>query len=173
MFASFRGETSQGVTVRMEPGILCFIPHGLVALCSSETLTVRKESPVNLSPQVPTVIEGSQGTPKPQITKRWSYWDTLSGMHASLHEHINMWRLLSQTKIGSRNRSGQSKLTVSHRAFDFVSAFGFMNWGKREALLFFILFHYNNYSVNIVLDISFEVWGTSWMMRIQIYYFLK
>lgn len=51
--------------------------------------------------------------------------------------------------------------------------FWFYELRAKGSFCLLILFHYNNYSVNIVLVILLEVWGTSWMMRIQIYYFLK
>jgi hypothetical protein len=40
---------------------------------------------------------------------------------------------------------------------------------KRGRFDLFFKFHYNNCPVNAFLEVSFDVWGTSWMMRIQIY----
>ena len=98
------------------------------------------------------------------------FLDTLPGICVPLVDHIiNTVASLSQAKTVSRNRSRQSELIVSHKAFNLFLLLAFMNRGKRSFILF-ILFHYNNDSVNSLLEVSFEVWGTSCLMKMQICY---
>lgn len=156
-----------------EPGCDCQCWTREPVSCSSwvdcETMLMKRKSQANLSPQVLVVTEGSHETPIPQTTKRKAIFRYPAWyMCTSGWPHNKHWPH-SPRQIVSRNRSRQSELRVSHRAFNLFLLLAFMNRGKRS-FIFFILFHYNNDSVNSLLEVSFEVWGTSCLMKMQICY---
>lgn len=169
MITSLTGENScenQGVTVSAEPGSLCLAPHGWILRPwwwkeRARPTSLLRSSQWHKDPMRPQHLR--------QLRDK-QFLDTLPGICVSLVDNIiNTVASLSQAEAVSRNRSRQSELIVSHRAFDSFLLLAFMNWRKRSIILS-LLFHYNNNSVNSLLEVSFEVWGTSCMMKMQICY---